>query len=332
MKKILITGGAGFIGSFFVKLAIHRGYEVVVVDALTYAGDLSRLKEVEGKYRFYKTDIRKVKHLEEVFNKEKPDVVVHFAAETHVDRSILNPSVFLETNVVGTYKLLEVAKRFKIELFLNITTDEVYGEILEGKFTENSALLPNSPYAVSKASQDMLGRAYFRTYGFPVITVRPSNNYGPWQYPEKFIPVVITKALLNEPIPVYGDGSNVREWLYVEDCAKAIMMVMESGRPGEVYNVASGIERKNIEVVRAILKFLNKPESLITFVKDRPGHDFRYSLDISKIQKEIGWFPETNFEEGLEKTVNWYVENFAWVKRKLSSLKKYWKKVYNSEN
>lgn len=330
MKKILVTGGAGFIGSFFVKLAINHGYEVVVLDALTYAGDLNRLKDIEGKYKFYKIDIRKHRFLEEAFSREKPDVVVHFAAETHVDRSILNPAVFLETNIIGTCNLLEIAKKFKVKLFLNVTTDEVYGEIVEGKFTENSALLPNSLYAVSKASQDMLGRAYFRTYGLPIITIRPSNNYGPWQYPEKLIPVVITKALLNEPIPVYGDGSNVREWLYVEDCAKAILMIMEKGKPGEVYNVASGIEKKNIEVVRAVLKLLNKPESLITFVEDRPGHDYRYSLDFSKIRKEIGWFPETDFEEGLEKTVNWYKENFTWVKRKLKSLKKYWSKVYRS--
>lgn len=330
MKKILVTGGAGFIGSFFVKLAINHGYEVVVLDALTYAGDLNRLKDIEGKYKFYKIDIRKHRFLEEAFSREKPDVVVHFAAETHVDRSILNPAVFLETNIIGTCNLLEIAKKFKVKLFLNVTTDEVYGEIVEGKFTENSALLPNSPYAVSKASQDMLGRAYFRTYGLPIITIRPSNNYGPWQYPEKLIPVVITKALLNEPIPVYGDGSNVREWLYVEDCAKAILMIMEKGKPGEVYNVASGIEKKNIEVVRAVLKLLNKPESLITFVEDRPGHDYRYSLDFSKIKEEIGWFPETDFEEGLEKTVNWYKENFTWVKRKLKSLKKYWSKVYRS--
>ncbi|MEO0296046.1 MAG: dTDP-glucose 4,6-dehydratase [candidate division WOR-3 bacterium] len=331
MKKILVTGGAGFIGSFFVKLAINHGYEVVILDALTYAGDLSRLKDVEGKYKFYKIDIRKHKFLEEVFSREKPDVVVHFAAETHVDRSILNPLAFLDTNVFGTFNLLEITKKFEVELFLNVTTDEVYGEIAEGKFTEDSPLMPNSPYAVSKASQDMLGRAYFRTYGLPVITVRPSNNYGPWQYPEKLIPVVITKALLNEPIPVYGDGSNVREWLYVEDCTKAILMVMEKGKSGEVYNVASGIEKRNIEVVRAILRFLNKPESLITFVEDRPGHDYRYSLDFSKIKQEIGWSPETNFEEGLKKTINWYLENFTWVKGKLSSLRKYWKRVYKTK-
>ncbi|MEO0258730.1 MAG: dTDP-glucose 4,6-dehydratase [candidate division WOR-3 bacterium] len=328
MKKLLVTGGAGFIGSFFVILAINKGYDVIVVDALTYAGDLSRLKEVEGMYGFYKIDITKDKHLEHVFQMESPDVVVHFAAETHVDRSILNPHSFLDTNIIGTYKLLELSKRYGIKLFLNIITDEVYGEIEEGKFTEQSPLMPNSPYSVSKASQDMLGRAYFRTYGLPVITLRPSNNYGPWQYPEKLIPVVITRALMDEEIPVYGDGSNVREWLYVEDCAEAILSVMEKGKPGEIYNIGSGIEKENIEVVKAILKLLNKPESLIRFVKDRPGHDYRYSVDTSKIREEIGWQAKTTFEKGLEKTIDWYKENFDWVKRKLKALRTYWSKVY----
>ncbi len=328
MKKILVTGGAGFIGSFFVRKAIYTGYQVVVVDALTYAGDLERLKDVEGKYTFYRTDIRDFESLEEVFKKEEPQVIVHFAAETHVDRSILDPSAFLRTNVEGTYNLLELSKRFKVELFVNIITDEVYGEIKEGKFTEESCLKPNSPYSASKAAQDMLGRAYYRTYGLPVITVRPSNNYGPWQYPEKLIPVVIVKALRNEPVPVYGDGSNVREWLYVEDCAEAVMLIMEKGKIGEIYNVGSGIEKRNIEVVKAILKLLGKPESLIRFVKDRPGHDYRYSVSTDKIEKELGWKAKTSFEEGLEKTVRWYVENFKWVERKLSELEEYWRKVY----
>ncbi|MEM3769482.1 MAG: dTDP-glucose 4,6-dehydratase [Nitrososphaerales archaeon] len=328
MKRILVTGGAGFIGSFFAKLAVNQEYKVIVVDLLTYAGDLSRLKDVEGRYRFYNEDIRNYQSLENIFQIEKPEIVVHFAAETHVDRSILDPSAFLNTNIIGTFNLLELAKEYSTKLFLNIITDEVYGEIEEGKFTEESPLIPNSPYSVSKASQDMLGRAYFRTYGLPVITLRPSNNYGPWQYPEKLIPVAITKALMDEPIPIYGDGSNVREWLYVEDCAKAIFAVMERGQPGEIYNIGSGVEKRNIEVVKTILKLFGKPETLITFVKDRPGHDYRYSLDITKIKKETGWSPSTSFEEGIEKTVKWYVENIVWVKNKLKELKDYWNKVY----
>ncbi len=328
IEKLLVTGGAGFIGSFFVKASLGRGYRVSVVDVLTYAGDLARLKEVEGRFNFYRIDIRNYEELREVFEREKPDGVIHFAAESHVDRSILNPRIFLETNGLGTLNLLELSREFEVKLFINVSTDEVYGEIREGKFTEESPLRPNSPYSASKAYQDMLGRAYFRTYGLPVITVRPCNNYGPWQYPEKLIPVVIVKALRGEPIPVYGDGSNVREWLYVEDCAESILMVLEKGKPGEVYNIGSGIERKNLNVVRAILKLLGKSEELIKFVKDRPGHDYRYSLDTSKISREIGWRAKTDFETGLEKTVTWYRENLSWVMSKARELEEYWRRVY----
>jgi len=327
--KLLVTGGAGFIGSEFVRQAVKKGYKTSVVDKLTYAGDLERLKEVEDKISFYRCDITNAEFLEYIFEREKPEVVVHFAAESHVDRSILCPESFLKSNVLGTYALLETARKREVKLFINISTDEVYGELGEtGKFTEETPLNPNSPYSVSKASADMLGRAYFRTYGLPVITVRPSNNYGPWQYPEKLIPVVIIKALQNQSVPVYGKGLNVREWLYVEDCARAIFNIIERGKPGEIYNVASGEEKRNIEVVKAILDLLNKPHELIKFVKDRPGHDFRYSMDFTKVVKECGWKPEVSFEKGLELTVKWYLEHKDWLFRKAEELKDYWKRVY----
>lgn len=328
--KILVTGGAGFIGSEFVRQAVKEGHSVIVVDKLTYAGDIKRIEEVLERVKFYQLDVCNQRGIDELYRQEKPQVVVHFAAETHVDRSILSGKEFLKTNILGTQTLLEASRKYGVELFVNISTDEVYGEIREGKFTEDSPLIPNSPYSVSKASQDMLGRAYFRTYGLPVITVRPSNNYGPWQYPEKLIPVVIVKALGNEPVPVYGDGSNVREWLYVEDCAEAVLRILEKGRAGEIYNVGSGIEKHNLEVVKAILSLLGKPYSLIQFVKDRPGHDYRYSLSTQKVEREIGWKARTTFEEGLEKTVKWYLENLDWVREKIRRLRKYWRKVYSS--
>jgi dTDP-glucose 4,6-dehydratase len=279
--KILVSGGAGFIGSEFVRQGVMKGHQIVVVDKLTYAGDLERIKEFLSDITFYKADIKNLEFVTYIFDKEKPDIVVHFAAESHVDRSILSPFEFLDSNVLGTYTLLDLALKYKVQLFINVSTDEVYGELGEdGKFFEDTPLNPNSPYSVSKASADMLGRAYYRTYGLPVITVRPSNNYGPWQYPEKLIPVVIAKALKEEKVPVYGKGLNVREWLYVEDCVKAIFSVIDRGKIGEVYNIASGEERKNIEVVKAILGLLGKPYNLIEFVEDRPGHDFRYSMSI----------------------------------------------------
>jgi dTDP-glucose 4,6-dehydratase len=328
--KLLVTGGAGFIGSEFVREGVKRGYDIVVVDKLTYAGDLERLKEVEENITFYKADITNKEFIEHIFKTEKPKVVVHFAAESHVDRSILDASPFIKTNVEGTQVLLDVAKDIGVDKFINIATDEVYGELgEEGTFKEDSPLVPNSPYSSSKAAADMLGRAYYKTYKLPVITVRPSNNYGPWQYPEKLIPVVILKALNNEKIPVYGTGQNVREWLYVSDCTEAIFEIMEKGKIGEIYNVGSNQERRNIDVVKTILKLLHKKEDLIEFVKDRPGHDFRYSLDTTKIKNELGWEAKTTFEEGIEKTVKWYIENMAWVEKKLKYLKEYWDKVYS---
>lgn len=327
--KILVTGGAGFIGSAFVRLAVKRDLEVCVVDKLTYAGDIRRLKDVEEKITFYKADISNYEFMEYIFRMCKPQVVVHFAAETHVDRSILYPQQFIKTNIEGTLTLLELSKKYQPEKFINIITDEVYGEIKEGKFTEDSPLIPNSPYSVSKASQDMLGRAYARTYGLPVTTLRPSNNYGPWQYPEKLIPVIIAKALKDEPIPVYGDGSNIREWLFVEDCADAVLQVIEKAIPNDVYNIGSGIEKKNIELIKTVLYMLDKSEDLIQFIKDRPGHDYRYSVDTQKIEKNINWKPRTTFEAGIEKTVKWYLENIAWLEEKIKSLKEYWEKVYS---
>jgi dTDP-glucose 4,6-dehydratase len=327
--RLLVTGGAGFIGSEFVRQAVEKGYDVAVIDKLTYAGDTDRLKDVQNKIRFYKADITNREFVDYIFEKEKPDVVVHWAAESHVDRSILDATPFIETNVKGTQVLLDASRNANIKMFINIATDEVYGELgEEGQFYEDTPLVPNSPYSVSKASADMLGRAYYKTYSLPVITVRPSNNYGWWQYPEKLIPVVILKALNDEPIPVYGTGQNVREWLFVSDCAEAVFEIIEKGKIGEIYNVGSGQEKRNIEVVRSILDILNKPHDLITFVKDRPGHDFRYSLNTDKIEREIGWKAKITFEEGIEKTVNWYLQNLDWVEKKLTYLKEYWKKVY----
>ncbi|OGQ38067.1 MAG: dTDP-glucose 4,6-dehydratase, partial [Deltaproteobacteria bacterium RIFCSPLOWO2_01_FULL_42_9] len=283
MKKLLITGGAGFIGSECVRQGVKRGYKIVVADKLTYAGDLERIGDVEKGTTFYNADITNRESLTHIFKKEKPEAVIHWAAESHVDRSIVDASPFLETNIKGTQVLLEAARASGVEKFINISTDEVYGEMgKDGQFFETTPLNPNSPYSVSKASADMLGRAYHRTYGLPVVTVRPSNNYGPWQYPEKLIPVAILKAINNEKIPVYGKGENIREWLFVSDCVEAVFLMLEKGIAGEVYNIGSGVEKKNVEVVNNILKLLGKPEKLIEFVKDRPGHDLRYSLNSDK--------------------------------------------------
>ena len=318
MEKLLITGGAGFIGSEFVRQAVKQGVEIAIIDKLSYAGDLERLKEVEHNFAFYKVDVTNQEAVRQVFKSEKPDTIVHWAAESHVDRSIADPSPFLDTNIKGTLVLLEAARHYGIRRFINISTDEVYGDLKEdGEFREITPLNPSSPYSVSKASADMLGRAYHRTYEVPVITVRPSNNYGPWQYPEKLIPVVIWKALHNKKVPVYARGENIREWLFVADCTDAVFEIVNNGKPGEIYNVGSGEERRNIDVVKMILQILGKSEDQIEFVKDRLGHDFRYSLNSHKIREEIGWKAKVLFDEGIEKTVAWYVDNIDWVKRKL---------------
>ncbi len=320
MKKLLVTGGAGFIGSEFVRQGVKRGYEIVVVDKLTYAGDLKRIKEVEKEITFYRVDIVNKEFVEHIFAKEKPEAVIHWAAESHVDRSISDASPFIETNMKGTQVLLEVSKHCGIEKFVNISTDEVYGDLKyiskgEDKFHETTPLNPSSPYSASKAAADMLGRAYFRTFGVPVVTVRPSNTYGPFQYPEKLIPVIISKVTDNKPAPLYAKGENMREWLYVEDCATGIYAVLEKGRVGEIYNLGSGQERRNIDVAKKILSFLEKPANLIEFVQDRPGHDFRYSLNSDKIKIDLGFKAQTEFEIGLEKTIQWYVENEWWWRR-----------------
>jgi len=329
--KVLVTGGAGFIGSAFVRQAVKEGWDVAVLDALTYAGDLERLKEVDRKYKFYHVDLMKRKAVFEALEDFRPEVVVHFAAESHVDRSILDPLKFIRSNVEGTLNLLDASKEFKVERFINISTDEVYGELGdEGYFTEESPLNPNSPYSVSKAGADMLGRAYYRTYKLPVITVRPSNNYGPWQYPEKLIPVIILKALRDETIPVYGNGMNVRQWLYVEDCAEAVIKIVKDGKEGEIYNVAGPEEKRNIEVVKTILRLMNKPERLIKFVKDRPGHDYRYAMKVEKIKRELSWEPKVGFEEGIKQTVEWYLNHLDWVSKKEKEFREYWQIVYQT--
>lgn len=318
MKKVLVTGGVGFIGAHFIRCLLKNSDDITVynLDKLTYAGDTRRLKEVESdkRYRFVQDDICDDNIIQEVFSKGV-DTVVHFAAESHVDRSINDAFPFEKTNVRGTLTLLDASRESGIERFIHVSTDEVYGEIQVGKFFENTPLNPNSPYSASKAAGDFFVKAYMHTYDLPAVIVRPSNNYGPWQYPEKLIPVVISNAIDNKPVPVYAQGLNVREWLYVEDCAEAVFQVMKRGNTGEVYNVGSGQESQNIDVVRKILSLLGKPESLITYVKDRPGHDFRYSMDSNKIKNETGWNPRTSFDEGLEKTVKWYLDNEDWWRK-----------------
>lgn len=329
IHKILVTGGAGFIGSVFVRSAIKRGYKVVVCDKLTYAGDLKRLSEVDGKYKFYKVNICNYEKIESIFKKERPETIVNFAAETHVDRSILDSKAFTETNIIGTHILLDLSRKYEIKKFIHISTDEVYGEKKEGKFTEDSPLKPNSPYAASKAAADLLTRSYIRTYDFPAIIIRPCNNYGPWQYPEKLIPLVILRALKNKDIPVYAQGLNVREWLYVADCAESIFMILKRGNLGDVYNIGTGQEKKNIEVVKKILNILGRPQKLIKFVKDRPGHDYRYSLDSFKI-RELGWMPNIDFERGIREVINWHRQNLYWLTSKFRYLTNYWQKGYKN--
>lgn len=322
LSKILVTGGAGFIGSAFVRLAAKKGYKVIVVDKLTYAGDLARLKDIKGEFEFYRADICQKNLVESVFEKERPQIIVNFSAETHVDRSIIDSSAFIETNIKGTQVLLDVARSYEIQKFIHLSTDEVYGEIERGEFHEHSPLKPNSPYAASKAAADLLIKAYMRTYKFPAIVVRPCNNYGPWQYPEKLIPLVILKTLKNEKIPVYANGKNVREWLYVCDCAEGLLQILKKGRIGEIYNLGSNEERQNIEVVKVILNILNGHQNLIQFVKDRPGHDIRYKLNSRKIFNEIGWKPRIKFEEGIKLTVLWYLRQKKWLLSKYKVIAK----------
>lgn len=314
--RILITGGAGFIGSNFVLYMLNKypDYQIVNVDALTYAGNLSNLQFIKQhpNYKFVKMDIADREGLESLFDDEI-DAVVNFAAESHVDRSILEPDRFVRTNIVGTHTLLELSKHAGVKKFIQISTDEVYGTLGEtGLFTEESHLCPNSVYSASKAGADLLVRSYHETYGLNVNITRCSNNYGPFQFPEKLIPLMITNALDNQPLPVYGDGLNVRDWLYVEDHCSAIDLVLHKGTPGEVYNIGGNNERTNIEIVQMILNELGKSYDLITFVEDRPGHDRRYAIDATKIRKELGWAPKCDLESGIRKTIRWYMENETW--------------------
>ncbi len=315
--KLLVTGGAGFIGSNFIRYILDResGVDIVNFDKLTYAGNLENLKDVEGdpRYRFIRGDIAVEADVREVLTGEI-DGVINFAAESHVDRSIVDASDFVNTNFKGTFILLQVAREVGVSRFVHISTDEVYGSLAEdgSSWTEDSPLLPNSPYSASKAGADMLARSFFRTYGFPVIITRASNNYGPYQFPEKLIPLMITNAMNDQPLPVYGCGGNVRDWLFVEDHCEGIYRVYRGGRPGEVYNIAGGEERNNLQLVKEILRLLGKPESLITFVEDRPGHDWRYSMRADKLAGELGWKPKRTLETGLEETIRWYRENTGW--------------------
>lgn len=319
--KLLITGGCGFIGSNFVRylLSTRTDYKIINLDLLTYAGSLKNLEDISknSSYTFVKGDILDYDLLTDLAG--DCDGILNFAAETHVDRSILDPSIFVKTNVLGTQILLEVARRRKIPRFLQVSTDEVYGSLgPSGTFKEESLLMPNSPYAASKASGDHLARAYHKTYGLPVLITRSSNNFGPYQYPEKLIPLFIMKAIADEKVPLYGDGMNVRDWIYVEDNCRAIDIVFHKGRDGEVYNIGGVNEKNNIEIAKMILRMLDKPESLITYVQDRPGHDRRYALDSTKAERELGWRPVNNFDEAMEKTIGWYKENQDWCKSVLS--------------
>jgi len=335
--KIIVTGGAGFIGSNFVQYEVNKYPEdqIINLDLLTYAGNLENCKPVEDKpnYKFVRGDIADRKFIFDLFEKEKPDVVINFAAESHVDRSITNPEIFVRTNVVGTTTLLDACKQYGIKRYHQVSTDEVYGDLpLERTdlfFTEDTPLHTSSPYSSAKASADLFTLAYHRTYGMPVTISRCSNNYGPYHFPEKLIPLVISRALNDEDIPVYGDGANVRDWLYVTDHCSAIDLVVRKGRVGEVYNIGGHNERTNLEVVKTILRSLNKPESLIKFVKDRPGHDRRYAMDPTKIETELGWKPEYTFDTGIPVTVQWYLDNREWWEHIVNGeYTKYFDKMY----
>ncbi len=335
--KILVTGGAGFIGCNFIyyMLGKYDDCKIVCLDALTYAGNLRSLDGVKdnSNFKFVKGSISDKELVDKLFAEEKFDVVVNFAAESHVDRSIENPFIFLETNVMGTACLLEASKKYGVKRYHQVSTDEVYGDLPLDRpdlfFTEDLPLTTSSPYSASKASADLLTLAFHRTYGLPVTISRCSNNYGPYQFPEKLIPLMIVRAQENESLPVYGEGLNVRDWLYVDDHCKAIDMIIRNGRVGEVYNVGGHNERQNIQVVKTILSQLDKPESLITYVKDRAGHDLRYAIDPTKITNELGWTPETDFDSGMKKTVQWYLDNTEWIDEiKSGEYAEYSKRIY----
>jgi len=349
MKTILVTGGAGFIGSNFVKLMLanHPDYKIINIDALTYAGNLENLKDIDRSlnYEFIKVDIRDREKIEEIFKNNEINSVVNFAAESHVDRSIEEPEVFLTTNIIGTQVLLDTAKKYwKLNpkdkyckeykpgvKFLQVSTDEVYGALGEtGMFVETMPLMPNSPYSASKASADMIVRAYNETFGMPVNITRCSNNYGPYQFPEKLIPLMINNCLKEKDLPVYGDGMQVRDWLHVSDHCSAIDTVLHKGKDGEVYNIGGNNEKANIEIVKLIIGTLDKSEGLIKYVKDRPGHDRRYAIDNTKITTELGWEPAYTFEQGMKETIQWYLENANWIESIISGdYANYYDKMYS---
>jgi dTDP-glucose 4,6-dehydratase len=329
---ILVTGGCGFIGSNFIRHMLSKyPYSIINLDKLTYAGNLENLKEIENdsRYTFIKGDIENKADIEKIFSSDI-DIVINFAAESHVDRSIMDPDAFIKTNIIGTFNLLETVKKGRVKRFIQVSTDEVYGSLgKEGKFREDTPLTPNSPYSASKASADILAMAYYKTYRTPVMITRCSNNYGPYQFPEKLIPLVITNALVDMELPVYGDGMNIRDWIHVLDHCEAIDIVLHKGESGNVYNIGAENERTNIEIVKLILNILGKPETLIKYVKDRPGHDRRYAIDSTKIKKELGFKTKVGFKMGMEETVAWYIENKSWWKRiKSGEYLKYYNKMY----
>ena len=336
---ILVTGGAGFIGSNFIfyELEKHPEDRIICLDKLTYAGNLSTLKEVleAPNFRFVKEDICDREAIYKLFEEEHPDMVVHFAAESHVDRSIENPGVFLETNIMGTAVLMDACRKYGIKRYHQVSTDEVYGDLPLDRpdllFTEETPLHTSSPYSSSKAGADLLVMAYHRTYGLPVTISRCSNNYGPYQFPEKLIPLMIANCLADKPLPVYGQGLNVRDWLYVEDHCKAIDLIIRKGKEGEVYNIGGHNEMANIDIVKLIIKELGKSEDLITYVTDRKGHDMRYAIDPAKIHRELGWLPETMFAEGIKKTIRWYLDNKEWWETIISGeYQNYYREMYEN--
>lgn len=339
MKKILVTGGAGFIGSNFVYYMLnkHEDYQIICVDCLTYAGNLSTLENAlkNPRFKFYKTNICDRKGIYEIFETEHPDIVVNFAAESHVDRSIDNPEIFLQTNILGTQVMMDACRKYGISRYHQVSTDEVYGDLPLDRpdlfFTETTPIHTSSPYSASKASADLLVLAYHRTYGLNVTISRCSNNYGPYHFPEKLIPLMIANCLNDKPLPVYGEGLNVRDWLYVEDHCKAIDLIIHKGRTGEVYNVGGHNEMKNIDIVKLICDYLGKPYSLITHVTDRKGHDMRYAIDPTKIHNELGWQPETKFKDGIKKTIDWYLNNREWWETIISGeYRNYYDKMYSN--
>ena len=336
---ILITGGAGFIGANFIfyMLREHPDYRLVCIDKLTYAGNLKTLAPAmeNPNFRFVRADICDRATVYALFEEERPEVVVNFAAESHVDRSIEDPGVFLETNVLGTGVMMDASRKYGVRRYHQVSTDEVYGDLPLDRpdmlFTEQTPLHASSPYSSSKASADLLALAYYRTYGLPVTVSRCSNNYGPYQFPEKLIPLMIANALADKPLPVYGEGLNVRDWLYVDDHCRAIDLILQKGRVGEVYNIGGHNEMRNIDIVKLICAQLGKPESLITYVTDRKGHDLRYAIDPSKIHAELGWLPETPFSEGIKKTIDWYLENRPWLEEIISGeYQSYYEKMYGN--